>query len=142
MLTVESHPHLDLGAFVTRFAEPLGTLPVPSWVGALLTPGATAPLASDDTVRAAVRDVLRAFGYKPTGRGKPASEHLIRAVAESALAPRARSPGIASSSNAPVPAPKTRSTASFAHRARAQPSFTPSSHAALASALASSRLPS
>jgi DNA/RNA-binding domain of Phe-tRNA-synthetase-like protein len=36
-------------------------------------------------VRAAVRDVLRAFGYKPTGRGKPASEYLIRAVGEKAL---------------------------------------------------------
>ena len=86
MLTVESHPHLDLGAFVTRFPAPLGAMAVPPWLGALLAPGATAPLATDDTVRAAVRDMLRAFGYKPTGRGKPASEYLIRAVAESALA--------------------------------------------------------
>src|SRR6266849_751897 len=86
MLTVESHPLLDLGAFVTRFAAPLWTLAVPPWVGELLAPGATAPLATDDAVRGAVRDVLRAFGYKPTGRGKPASEYLIRAVAERALA--------------------------------------------------------
>jgi DNA/RNA-binding domain of Phe-tRNA-synthetase-like protein len=44
-----------------------------------------APLASDDTVRGAVRDVLRRFGYKPTGRGKPASEYLVRAVGEGTL---------------------------------------------------------
>jgi DNA/RNA-binding domain of Phe-tRNA-synthetase-like protein len=86
MLTLEPHPLLDLGAFVTRFPAPLGDTPVPGWLAALLAPGATAPLASDDAVRAAVRDVLRKFGYKPTGRGKPASEYLIRAVTEGALA--------------------------------------------------------
>jgi DNA/RNA-binding domain of Phe-tRNA-synthetase-like protein len=86
MLTLEPHPLLDLGAFVTRFPASLGQAVVPEWLTALLAPGATAPLASDDHVRAAVRDVLRKFGYKPTGRGKPASEYLIRAVGEGALA--------------------------------------------------------
>jgi len=33
-----------------------------------------------------VRDLLRARGYKPTGRGKPASEYLVRAATEGALA--------------------------------------------------------
>jgi DNA/RNA-binding domain of Phe-tRNA-synthetase-like protein len=32
-----------------------------------------------------VRDVLRAFGYKPTGRAKPASEYLLRAAVEPGL---------------------------------------------------------
>ena len=86
MLTLEPHPLLDLGAFVTRFLAPLGETPAPEWLAVLLAAGATAPLASDDAVRAAVRDVLRKFGYKPTGRGKPASEYLIRAVGEGALA--------------------------------------------------------
>jgi len=85
-LTVAPHPLLDLGAFVTRFAAPLGETAVPEWLGALLTAGAPAPLRSDDAVRAAVRDVLRAFGYKPTGRGKPAAEYLLRAAADGALA--------------------------------------------------------
>src|SRR5512137_2828158 len=85
MLTLEPHPLLDLGAFVTRFTAPLGATTVPDWLTALLAPGAPAPLRSDDAVRAAVRDVLRKFGYKPTGRGKPASEYLIRAVTEGAL---------------------------------------------------------
>src|SRR5262245_669827 len=86
MLAIEAHPLLDLGAFVTRFPSPLGEMTTPYAVRALLAPGAPAPLASDDAVRGAVRDVLRKFGYKPTGRGKPASEYLVRAVSEGALA--------------------------------------------------------
>jgi DNA/RNA-binding domain of Phe-tRNA-synthetase-like protein len=85
MLTVEPHPLLDLAAFVTRFAAPLGELPAPDWLRALFSPTAAAPLASDDDVRGAVRDVLRKLGYKPTGRGKPASEYLLRAAAEPGL---------------------------------------------------------
>jgi DNA/RNA-binding domain of Phe-tRNA-synthetase-like protein len=86
LLTVEQHPRLALGAFVTRFAAPLGELaPSPDWLRALFAPDAAdAPLRSDDAVRAAVRDLLRTHGYKPTGRGKPASEYLARA---GALAP-------------------------------------------------------
>ena len=41
----------------------------------------------DEQVRAAVRDLLRGHGYKPTGRGKPASEFLAR-VAGSGSFPR------------------------------------------------------
>jgi DNA/RNA-binding domain of Phe-tRNA-synthetase-like protein len=85
-LRVEEHPLLDLGAFVTRLPGALGQLATTDELRALLAPGATGPLASDDAVRAAVRDVLRRFGYKPTGRGKPASEYLIRAVGDGALA--------------------------------------------------------
>ena len=40
-----------------------------------------APLSeADETVRKAARDLLRNGRYKPTGRGKPASEYLVRAV--------------------------------------------------------------
>lgn len=38
------------------------------------------PAAFSDTARAAIRDVLRKGGYKPTGRGKPASEFLLGAA--------------------------------------------------------------
>jgi DNA/RNA-binding domain of Phe-tRNA-synthetase-like protein len=84
-ITVEPHPQLALGAFVTRFPDALGALPAPEWLRALFALDAPAPLTSDDGVRAAVRDVLRAFGYKPTGRGKPASEYLLRAVGDGSL---------------------------------------------------------
>jgi DNA/RNA-binding domain of Phe-tRNA-synthetase-like protein len=46
---------------------------------------APAPLQRDDATRAAVRNMLRHGGYKPTGRGKPASEYLVRAAAEGGL---------------------------------------------------------
>src|SRR5262245_32864399 len=55
-------------------------------LAALLAAEAAALLRSDDAVRAAVRDLLRHGGFKPTGRSKPASEYLSRAVTEGALA--------------------------------------------------------
>ena len=85
MLTVPSHPLLDARVLAVTFAEPLGTRAPPSWLSDLLALPAVAPLASDDQVRAAVRDLLRHGGYKPTGRGKPSSEYLIRAAQEGQL---------------------------------------------------------
>lgn len=76
------HPVLDAGAFVTRFAAPLGTIATPPAITALAAPGATAPVVASDTIRADVRALLRHGGYKPAGRGKPASEYLAAAVAE------------------------------------------------------------
>jgi DNA/RNA-binding domain of Phe-tRNA-synthetase-like protein len=51
----------------------------------LLQSDAPAPLGSDEAVRAAIRELLRFGGYKPTGRGKPASEYLLRAASEGTL---------------------------------------------------------
>lgn len=86
-LTCDPHPSLDLGAFVTALPAPLSDLPTPEWLTALLrlSPEDAPPLRSDDGIRAAARDVLRHGGYKPTGRGKPASEYLIRAATEGTL---------------------------------------------------------
>ncbi|SEM33562.1 B3/B4 domain-containing protein (DNA/RNA-binding domain of Phe-tRNA-synthetase) [Stigmatella aurantiaca] len=85
MLTFEPHPLLDPLAFTTTLPAPLSALPSPDWLTALLKAQAQAPLASDDAVRGAVRDVLRHGGYKPTGRGKPASEYLVRAAGDGTL---------------------------------------------------------
>ncbi|MHB8872117.1 MAG: phenylalanine--tRNA ligase beta subunit-related protein, partial [Myxococcaceae bacterium] len=63
----------------------LEALPPSEKLKGLLSLRAQAPLSSDDAVRAAVRDLLRHGGYKPTGRGKPASEYLVRAAGEGAL---------------------------------------------------------
>ena len=38
--------------------------------------------AEEESRRAAARDILRNGVYKPTGRGKPASEYLLRAASE------------------------------------------------------------
>lgn len=85
MLTVAPHPLLDLRAFVTVFPRPLGELPSPPELLAGLALDYTAgplPLHSDEEVRAAVRDLLRHGGFKPTGRSKPASEYLLKAAAD------------------------------------------------------------
>src|SRR5438094_2841596 len=87
MLTVDPHPLLDLHAFVTTFPRPLGELASPPDVLALFGADAPAPLHSDDTVREAVRALLRHGGFKPTGRSKPASEYLLAAARDGRLAP-------------------------------------------------------
>lgn len=85
MVTLEPHPLAEIACFTTTFPRPLGELPAPAALLELLKLDAPAPLSSSDEVRAAVRELLRHGGYKPTGRGKPASEYLIRAVGEGAL---------------------------------------------------------
>jgi DNA/RNA-binding domain of Phe-tRNA-synthetase-like protein len=85
MLTIDPHPLLDLRAFVTTFPHPLGESPSPQELRALLALDAPAPLRSDDGVREAVRTLLRHGGFKPTGRSKPASEYLLKAVRDNLL---------------------------------------------------------
>ena len=87
MLEVEPHPLLRVAAFTTTFPAPLGALATPPTVVAGLEVDAPAPLQRDEATRAAVRDMLRHGGYKPTGRGKPASEYLVRAATEGTLTP-------------------------------------------------------
>jgi DNA/RNA-binding domain of Phe-tRNA-synthetase-like protein len=85
-LLVEPHPLLRVAAFTTRFHAPLGSVDAAALIP-LLRADAPAPLQRDEVVRAAVRDMLRHGGYKPTGRGKPASEYLVRAAEEGTLSP-------------------------------------------------------
>lgn len=86
-LTVEPHPMLALGLLEIHYPSAIGALASPAWLAALLAIGAPqAPFSPDDALRGAIRDVLRHGGYKPTGRGKPASEYLLRAAADGTLA--------------------------------------------------------
>jgi len=84
-LQVDPHPLLRVAAFTTAFPAPLGELATPPAVLDALAVDAPAPLRRDEEVRTAVRDLLRHGGYKPTGRGEPASEYLVRAATEGAL---------------------------------------------------------
>jgi DNA/RNA-binding domain of Phe-tRNA-synthetase-like protein len=85
MLSVDPHPLLELGAFESELPRPLGELPSPEWLLGLLAAEAAAPLAPSEAIRKHVRDLLRHGGYKPTGRGKPASEYLGQAAAQGRL---------------------------------------------------------
>ena len=53
----------------------------------MLSLTAAAPFQSDETIREAVRSMLRLGGFKPAGRSKPASEYLIKAVSDGKLPP-------------------------------------------------------
>jgi DNA/RNA-binding domain of Phe-tRNA-synthetase-like protein len=87
MLITDPHPLLDLRVFVTTFPRPLGDMASPPELVALLAVDAAAPLYSNDAVREAVRALLRQGGFKPTGRSKPASEYLLKAVRDGLLSP-------------------------------------------------------
>lgn len=82
VLMVEPHPVLEVGAFVTRFPRPLHEIVGSDAIRALAVPGAAAPVSTSDTVKAAVRDLLRHGGFKPSGRSKPAPEYLTAAIAD------------------------------------------------------------
>lgn len=84
-VSVDPHPLLELGTLVASFPAPLGELPSPAWLVELLSTAADAPVHADDGVRGDVRALLRHGGYKPAGRGKPASEFLLRAAGEGKL---------------------------------------------------------
>jgi len=86
-MTVAPALGLALGTFTATFDAPLAEVPTPPEVLDLLRLDADAPMTRDDGVRAAVRDALRRHGYKPTGRGKPASEYLVGAAEAGRLAP-------------------------------------------------------
>ncbi len=86
-ITAAPHPLLRPAAFTTRLPEPVGSMPSPAWLLDLLRSDAASPFEPDEQVRLDVRDALRTAGYKPTGRGKPASEYLLRAAAENGLDP-------------------------------------------------------
>jgi DNA/RNA-binding domain of Phe-tRNA-synthetase-like protein len=85
MLTLDPHPLLELCAFITTFPRSLGDMLSSADLRALLTVDAPAPLHSDDTIREAVRALLRHGGFKPAGRSKPASEYLLKAASDNAL---------------------------------------------------------
>jgi DNA/RNA-binding domain of Phe-tRNA-synthetase-like protein len=84
-LFVDQHPLLDLAAFSTVFPRPLGASAPAPWVAENLTQSADAPVTAEDAARTAVRKLLRYGGYKPSGRGKPASEYLVRAAERGSL---------------------------------------------------------
>lgn len=84
-VAVEPHPLLWAGAFACVFPRPLGELGTPPWLAALLALEAEAPVTRDEAARETIRKLLRHGGYKPTGRGKPSSEYLVRAAGEGAL---------------------------------------------------------
>jgi DNA/RNA-binding domain of Phe-tRNA-synthetase-like protein len=85
-LSIEPNPLLAVAAFETKLPSRVGSLAAAPGLAALLSLEAVVPLKSDDELRDRVRKMLRHGGYKPSGRGKPASEYLLRAAGDGTLA--------------------------------------------------------
>lgn len=88
MIQAQEHPLLDAVAFTTTFPAPLGQLAVPADIRALFDLDIRPRMQRSDVVRLAVRDLLRHGGFKPSGRSKPASEYLVKAVEKGWLSPQ------------------------------------------------------
>jgi DNA/RNA-binding domain of Phe-tRNA-synthetase-like protein len=94
-IAVPEHPLLDLAWLEIDLERPVEQLAggdLARWLtpenaaeGALGPLVDGEPLARSEEVRQAVRKLLRHGGYRPTGRGKPASEYLVRAVGDGQL---------------------------------------------------------
>jgi DNA/RNA-binding domain of Phe-tRNA-synthetase-like protein len=84
-VAIDEHPLLEAACFLVELERPLGECESPEWLVGMLGLEAEAPVERSEEVRAATRDLLRHGGYKPTGRGKPASEYLVRAAGEGKL---------------------------------------------------------
>ncbi len=79
-IIIEPYPHFKPAIFSTQFPTSLAEFASPEWLVELLSIEAPAPVQRSEEIRKTVRDLLRHKGYKPTGRGKPASEYLVRAA--------------------------------------------------------------
>ena len=84
-VAVRPHPLLEVACLSIRLDKPLSQVVPAEALREAMLPGAKAPFATDDTIKKAVRDLLRQAGYKPTGRGKPSSEYLGQAALEAGL---------------------------------------------------------
>ncbi len=81
----KNYPNLMPVAVVTHFDALLGESQTPADIFAMLDTKFESPIGKDENTKTLVRDVLRQTGYKPTGRGKPASEYLVKAVSQGRL---------------------------------------------------------
>lgn len=86
-IKISPYPSLDARVFITEFPASLGELGTIAPLEPLLSLEAEAPVSRSEELRGAVRDLLRHKGYKPTGRGKPASEYLVKAAEKGILRP-------------------------------------------------------
>lgn len=77
----------DFRVFQCQLPCAMGQWELPFSFESLVDPAFQAPLSTNDEVKKAVRDMLRQHGFKPTGRSKPASEYLLKAIGQQKLGP-------------------------------------------------------
>lgn len=79
-ILVKPHPLLQVRAFITRLESPLTDVPTPAEILRFFALDTPSPIQVRPDIKPTVRDLLRCDGFKPTGRSKPASEYLIKAI--------------------------------------------------------------
>lgn len=87
MIEVAQNERLLARYFTCEFPAPLKDCPASERVLRLLRKEESPGFAPDDQIKAAVRNLLRLGGFKPTGRSKPASEYLEKAFQDGFLNP-------------------------------------------------------
>ena len=88
MITIDSHPLLDLHLSEVTWPAPLAALASPPFLDTLCAADAVTPFpAADETHKRHVRDLLRHGGFKPAGRSKPCWEYM-RSAAQKGKFPR------------------------------------------------------
>ena len=86
-IALEPHEMLDAACVFCELPGPIAQLESPRALLEYFSLEADAPLGRTEQVRAAVRDLLRVGGFRPSGRNKPASEYLIKAVEKGYFSP-------------------------------------------------------
>jgi len=86
-ISMEAHPLLEARAFLSRFKSPLETLSSPEGILKYFALDCPAPVEAPPGTKPLVRDLLRHGGFKPTGRSKPASEYLFKAIEKGWFSP-------------------------------------------------------
>lgn len=79
-IRTQAHPNLDIATFISVFPSALSKCQSPPNLLMWFSEGCNAPLSTSEGVKSAIRELLRQDGFKPTGRSKPASEYLLKAI--------------------------------------------------------------
>lgn len=87
MIEIAPNERLLARYFTSEFPAPLKDCHASERVLRLLRKQESPGFAPDEKVKAAVRNLLRLGGFKPTGRSKPASEYLEKAFQDGFLNP-------------------------------------------------------
>jgi len=85
-VSIDTHPLLDAALIHTIWPAPLEDVATLSNLSLWFSSSATPPMDRPDSIKPTVRDLLRHGGFKPSGRSKPASEYLVKAVERGAMA--------------------------------------------------------
>ena len=84
-ISLPDHPLFKPIVFSTSYSKQLSVIEYPKQVRDCLKNDFIAPLKTCDSIKNAIRELLRHTGFKPAGRAKPSSEYLLRSFQENSF---------------------------------------------------------